>query len=310
MRKASIDKNFRRSCRGVAGFLTSCALALAALGGCGSTQERAITLDLAPSTGPLAVDIENFRGSVDLRAEPGAERVEIYGFVKADERFDSAKLDEVFGAVNVTAEVIEDGPRGTLRVRSSSLREEDDHRVDLVIRTPRCDGLRVVNEGGLVLAVNCAGATEVMNRRGSVEIRTSRPMVDPVTITTTDGNIYYQVPPGSTGQFDLLTLDGTTTFVDRTGNTSQSVPGARDAYAGALNDGTNPVVARTNNGDVRVWVIDNPVALVRMFRWKLYDPRDDWFEHGPRRHTRNLPTDHPEVTGPLTRTGPAFEMTP
>ncbi len=278
------------------------------LGGCGATQERAYALELAPSTGPLAIDIENFRGSVELRGDPSLETIQVIGRVWSDESFKKPDQEEAFAGVHITAEIEEEGPLGTLRVRSTSLRDDiDDHHVDLLILTPRCDGLRVVNSGGLVMAVNSGGATEIVNRSGSVELRTERPMVDPVTITTTDGSIYYQVPTGSTGRFDLQTLEGLTSFIDRVGGSTESRSDARDGYTGTLNEGTNQVVARTNRGDVRVWVIEDPVALVRVFRTRLPDPRDHVFLKGPRRFTRNLPVDHPEVTGPPSRQGRAFD---
>lgn len=267
------------------------------LGGCGSTQERAYTLELAPTTGPLAIDIENFRGSIELRTNPSLETVQVIGEVRSDEHFKKPVQDEIFASVDITARIEESGPLGTLRVRSTSTRTEPDHRVDLTIYAPRCDGLRVVNSDGLVMVVNTSGATEITNRSGAVELRTSRPMVDNVTITTTDGNIYYQVPPGSTGNFDLQTLDGMTAFVDRTGMSSESRSDSLQGYSGNLNEGTNDVVARTNNGDVRVWVIDDPVALTRMFKTKSFDLRDSMYLHGSQRYLRNLPVNDPEVTG-------------
>ncbi len=282
-----------------AGILGACGLLL---GGCSASQERAYCLELSPTTGPLAIDIENFRGSVELRTVPDLQTIQVIGEVRTAEKFNRPVQDEIFDAVAVSAKLEEDGSRGTLRVRSTSTRlETDDHHVDLTIFAPRCDGLRVVNQGGLVMVVNTGGATDIHNRAGTVELRTSRPMVDQVTITTTDGSIYYQVPPGSTGRFDLQTLEGMTSFIDRVGQSTQSRSGSFEAYTGTLNEGTNEVVARTNNGDVRVWVIENPVALTRMFKTRVPDIRDSMYLHGKQRYLRNLPVDHPEVTGPPPR---------
>ncbi len=312
---------------------------------CGPTRKLEYTLDLPPTTGPLALDIENFRGDIVVRIDPRSDAVKVLAAVHSDDN-DSESAHEIevpsdspnnppatpndipptdtptdtssytltatagsmTPVVNVTADLIEDGPRATLRVRSTSSRpNDDDSRVLLTVTAPRCDGLRILNRRGDITAVNTAGATQITNREGFVELRTSHLMVDPVTITTTDGNIYFQAPPGSTGRFDLQSLDGQTTFIDRAGQTSEGHNTIENAYSGLLNNGTNDIVARTNRGDIRVWIIERPVALTRLFKLRLTDPRDSLFTGGSRRHTLELPLDDPRVTGPSPRAGHAFD---
>lgn len=282
---------------------------------CGSTRTLDYTLDLAPTTGPLALDIDNYRGSVIVRIDPRLERAQVRATIRSEpggppsaEGETPAESANPIPPVDVSAELIEDGPRATLRVRSLTARDDDaDSSVHLSISTPRCDGLRISNRGGAVTAINTAGATQITNRDGFVELRTSRPMVDPVTITTTDGNIYFQAPPASTGRFDLHSLDGQTTFIDRVGQSLGAHKTTENSYTSVLNSGTNDIVARTNRGDIRVWIIERPVALTRMFKLRLMDPLDSLYTGGRRGYTRELPVDDPRFTGPSPRAGHAFD---
>ncbi|MEO1130963.1 MAG: hypothetical protein AAFX05_14820, partial [Planctomycetota bacterium] len=168
-----------------------------------------------------------------------------------------------------------------------------DHSVKLHITVPRADGVRLVNQGGLVEVVGSAGATHIENRKGSIELRTRHPMVEDVVLLAVDGNIYYQVPFGSTGQFDLETLEGRSIFRDFSGETDGTFSGSLLQIGTQLGDGGNMVVAKTNRGDVRAWVMEDPIELTRMFHIRQYDMRDHIFTDGSKRYRRNLPDDEP-----------------
>lgn len=303
-RPARLAPSFARVARGVLA-AALVALPLAGAGGCHSTQQREVALDIAPTTGLLAVDVENFAGSVELRVTGKGDTARVIADGHVDSFTTEPRHGDVAAGINVTTELIEEGARAVLKVRSTSAFEGSDHRVHLFISVPRCDGVRIVNAGGTVLVVGASGATEISNRFGAVELRTNQEMTDPVTITNVDGNIYYQVPTTSSGRFDLATLDGKVVYRDKVVGSDQqyAAPGMHQAR---LNNGENPVVARTNKGDVLVWVDKDPVALTRIIKKSFPDPRDMLFTSGSRRYTRNLPEDHPEVTGVRENRGYMF----
>lgn len=263
--------------------------------GCGGSETRRYAFDLAPTTRLLALDIENFRGSVEVRADARTDRPEVIATARAARslgEFEGAALYETW----TDASLEDESTRAVLRVRTGSPREDTgDHWVDLVVRVPHCEGLRIVNAGGTVLAVGTGGGTEITNHLGPVEFRTAEPVNEPVTITTTDASIFFQVPTGSAGEFDLATLEGIVRFRDRVAGTGQAyvAPGVHKASVG---EGDNTVVLRTNRGDINAWIDEDPVALTRLVRRGFPDPRDFWFLQGSRRHKRNLPDDHREVT--------------
>lgn len=283
-------------------------LAAFVLGGCGSSREHTYTLDVAPTTGLLAIDVENFAGTVEVRAGGPAsqgrsrpDRASIIVDAEVDASVDDqATRQEILDGMAVNADLIEDGARAVLRVRSTSSHAgANDHRSHLTIIVPRADGVRIRNAGGSVVVVGTGGATEIENRFGAIEIRTDKEMTQPVTLTNVDGNIYYQVPATSSGAFDLETLDGVVRYRDRVGSSDHVYSTGRTLHQARLNGGQSPVIARTNKGDVMVWVDKDPVALTRIIKRSFPDPMDMMFLQGSRRHTRNLPEDHPEVTGSL-----------
>lgn len=266
-------------------------LALLLLGGCGWTQYHGVELDISGVGDRLAIDVENYAGHVDIQVDPDIE----YACVKYALATEGLLLSEEerqagYERIGVTAQIIEQDGGSVLVARSTTNDPTNpDHRTHLRIVVPRCDGVRIVNNHGDVELVNVSGAIEIENRYGSVEVRTDTPMIWPVTITTVDGNIYYQVPAESTGMFDLMSLDGEASYKDEVGGTAMLRTTARHSTA-RLNDGTNPIVCRTNRGNVRAFVMENPTALTRAWKHTLPDIRQSMSLQGSRRHTRNLPT--------------------
>ncbi len=295
-----------RSMKGGSLMVWLAGLVAAPLVGCTAVDRRETVIDIAPTTGALALDVQNFAGGVEVRVDPRFETARVLATVRVKDSPGKIARAAALSRVSVQARIEEQGPRAVLSVRSTcDMADTAGHRADLYITLPRADGARVVTRDGLVMLVNTSGGTEIHNERGAVELRTSHAMNDPVTITTVDGSIYYQVPSASSGVFDLETLNGDVIYIDRLGETRHSTGDSR-RFTGQLNDGGNPVVARTNRGDIRVWVDKDPVALTRVFKEPIPDPRSMLFLQGSRRYTRNLPEDHPEITTPI-RTRPIYE---
>ena len=262
-------------------------------GGCASTAKvEKFTFPIDPSTTLLAVDVENTRGTVEVRtrAKDGAAHVEatLDAFTTASSP--SAADQHTKTRVDVTLEQAEG--RGVLRVRALNPEATDDIAVHLVIRVPQCDGMRIVNRGGNVVAVGTKGSADITNRDGAIELRSDYPQTGDMRLLVTNGSVFLQVPPGSTGVLDLETLKGQSILRDFSGDTNMLVA-SREALMTTLNDGTNPVVVRTNDGDIRMWVMEDPEKLTRIFKIPPPNPRAYMFKEGSKRYTRNLPDDEP-----------------
>jgi hypothetical protein len=81
-------------------------------------------------------------------------------------------------------------------------------------------------------------------------------MTEPVRMSSTDGNVIYQVGPGSTGRFEITSDKGTAEFYSRLGTVSRARP-EQGRYTAVLDDGANLVALHTNRGTARVMVLPN-----------------------------------------------------
>lgn len=261
--------------------------------GCASTARvHEQRIELPEGMQKLAVDVENFWGEVELRADRGREGA---AFVRAHVvtawDADKERRAEVGERVEVDAYIEEQAPgMAVLRVRTDKQIRGHEHGVRLYIEVPRADGTRIVNEGGFVEVVGVRGATYIENRFGMIELRTDHPLTENLTILNTDGAIWVRIPPGSTGAFDLQTMEGESVLRDVSGDAGE-VYATGPIFRTTLGDGTNRVLARTNSGDIRVSVMEHPQAYSRLVKRTMPSVTDGMFLEGSRRSTRNLPDD-------------------
>jgi hypothetical protein len=291
--------------RAIAAFFLLTAACALLLGGCGTTRSFDYELDHPLLAQGMAIDVRNFRGSVDVRVDPNLDTILVETRLHVSPHVVREDVDEVLDAIDVSAEVVEQERFAVLQVRSTTARPlADDHAVQLLITMPRCDGVYIENAYGLVELVNVRGAIRVSNHKGAIEVRTKHQMSDPVTLTAVDGSIWYQIPAGSAGHLDLESMEGEVRFADKVQGTNQVHDVSLTTFDATLNGGTSPILARTNKGNITVLVLEDPVALTRAF----HRPTPNWykmvFQKGSHRYLRNLPDDHPEVRSD-TRSGRA-----
>lgn len=235
-------------------------------GACASGQEHEISL-AAPPHSAMALDVVNPRGSVTVTADPKASGITVRSTAALDK---DARVQPGGGEydVNVTAEIVDDGGgRSTLVVRVDAPQGDatPPHRVDIDVTAPRCDGARIVNAGGPVRLDGATGAIQVENTDGSVQVRTPRPLSAPVALITTDGDVYLQAPPGTAGRVELRSLNGGAQFrsdIDRL----LDMKVRPDSVVGVLRGGENPIVLQSGDGDVGMWIMNDPLALTRWLR--------------------------------------------
>lgn len=265
-------------------------LAVALLSGCASSV-RTAQHERADPTALLALDIENFRGSVEVRVDPMCGEPQVYAQAFGAAFLEDDEADaEVQKAISLETELVEDKGRSTLVVRTTSTRKTNDHEVALVIHTPRCDGVRVRNRGGLVELVGVSGTLDIENSEGHVEVRTNKALTQDITVLVVDGTVYFQIPEGSTGEFDLETLQGVARFKNRVGDATNTYSTETQVQT-VLENASNRVVMRTNLGDLRVNVMDDPESYTRVLRFRRVDIEEGLYLQGSRRYTRNLPDD-------------------
>lgn len=238
-------------------------VALAPLAGCATVDERQTRLYAPTAVRGLAVDVEHDMGAVEIRIDPRLERAVVTEELRTEFLASDEQREAMQKNVHVQADVIDEGEGfGTLRIRSTS--EEplaSGRRVNLRITMPRCDGVRVRAHNGDVILVGVSGALQVEAQR-DIEVRTNQPLTAPVALLTQRGDVYLQMPEGSAGRIEAQSAEGQALF--------RSELVLLDGYyarpnlvRGVLAEGVNPMVARSDTGNVRVIVMDDPESLVR-----------------------------------------------
>lgn len=237
---------------------------LAALTGC-----RGVARVSVPITGPAitadtkpVVDVRNWAGPVSIVTDPSFDHASVRAKV-IPRRKGAPKGDDLERQTFLAAESTSQDGRATLRVVSETrLGDPDLSEVRLMIHVPSCGGLTVRSAGGTIKVRGpVSGPIDIENGAGNREggpviLRTSEVIRDPVSITTTNGKIHFQAPPGSSGEFDIRSEAGEAVMFALAG--SLNVTGATaDHFTGTLNKGENPATIRTGKGRAEVYIIEN-----------------------------------------------------
>lgn len=232
--------------------------------GCGrSTRGQSVAIDgiKLSQEHPTVVEVDNWNGSVTIRAIPGLKAPSVRAKVKAAGA-EAPKVGKLWEGVSVKATSSISGTERLLKVVSTATDDPPSQvSVDIEVRVAAVAETRVRNAGGQVELVHVNGPISVENGYGGrpggpVEVRTGEAMTFPVTISTTGGKVLYIVGPGSTGTFDIVADNGPARFTSLLGQVKDVHP-EYNHYRCILSEGTNPVSLRSGNGPVRASVVEN-----------------------------------------------------
>lgn len=213
--------------------------------------------------GPIGLDIELFAGDVNVLVDEKltATRVTLtrratHGWGRGSEA--KGSLDEI----QTSAEMVPGTLGQVLQVRASTLHPEPYYQgVDVDIRTPDVDGVRIHTSAGNVIARGVAGKVDIATRDGDVRVLTERPLTDSVRIINDYGNVDFRIRGESTGELDVQAFRGTVRQKVDHGQFRVYTGTDQSTLKGSLNNGTNPMVLRAADGDVRLAVVSNPEAV-------------------------------------------------
>jgi len=254
--------------------LGACILGAAALAavGCGSSRQQSWSLAV-PETSVLsegpAVDIENHRGSVEVRVEPWRADIEVSVAtnISGDHSGERARTIRD-GMLYEAGSRTDDGPP-VLHIRAVTAMPDDaDHATRIVVRMPSCGGVRIQNQGGTVRVVGAGGATEIENVDGAIEVRTDRAIDAPTLLSTTKGDVRWAVPLASSAALEAETGEGRILLrnpVAGQSDWSATWTGNRKVV-GSLNSGANAVSIRTHEGDINIEIRENPLNSAALLR--------------------------------------------
>ncbi len=213
--------------------------------------------------GPLSVDVISFSGSVRIEAVPEldhvtvhVERVATHGYGRKWE------ADDSLAEIDWSAEIVRNPVGPTLVIRTSTTHPEPHfQRVRIDITMPAADGVQIATRNGDVILDNVSGPIDLSTSNGNVRLMTPQPLVGPVSILNSYGDIDYRVRGESSGAFDCEAERGQVTHYTRYGQMVVDRATDHDSLKATLNGGENPVYLRTADGDIRVAVVADPTAV-------------------------------------------------
>jgi hypothetical protein len=219
------------------------------------------------TTGPLAVNVDNFAGDVEVRANPKAlvttvevRRVSSMGLGRMDEARE--ELVDVKWTATLEPRA---GGGDTLQIRANADNPEPHFfHADILVITPALDSVSVRTMNGNVAVVANQGPVDIETTRGNVRMLTPWPMTQAIRIITSEGSIDYRVRGESKGAFDAQSHGGEVRQLCQYGQWLSLAPeNDQDRLIATLNGGRNQILLRTSEKNIRIAVVPDPTNVGR-----------------------------------------------
>ena len=222
--------------------------------------DEPVAIDVA---GPVMVDVESFGGDVTIVADPElteavitVTRRAVHGLGRVEEA--SASLDEI----TYTIDTIPGSLGQTLIIRTATAHAEPHfQRADILVELPEVDGLYVRTDNGNVTAESVYGEIDIVTTDGDVRVMTPWAMTRPVSIINNAGDIDYRIRGESTAEFDCAAVRGKVSHRVRFGELIVHPGTAHNSLLATLNGGENRVLLRAADGNIRIAVVEDPIAI-------------------------------------------------
>jgi DUF4097 and DUF4098 domain-containing protein YvlB len=240
-----------------------CFIAILVLAGCQSQQVVNFNVATLATSGPVAIDVQSFAGNVTIIVDPSvvgtlvqATQLEI-GLDGVPERnvHMTCTTNVETGITGQTVHVVATCENNILDLVSA----------EIVIKAKSIHGVSVTTSNGNVTLLGISGPIDIRTKDGDVRVVTPLVMNEHVSIENRRGNIVYRVRGESSGIIDATAINGEVALDLRQGK-AIILPGSTgDHLVATFNDGTNPIIMRTVDGDVRLYVVADPVGSEPLF---------------------------------------------
>jgi|TARA_B100000959_G_C14925295_1_gene601270 hypothetical protein len=240
-----------------------CCIAMFVLVGCQSQQVVNFNTATLQTRGPVEIDVQSFGGDVTIIVDETVEGTQVFAN-QLELGTDGVPEPNVQMVCNTN---IETGVNGeTVHVIATC----DDNplgliRAEIVIKAKSIHGVSVITANGDVTLLGVSGAINIETKDGDVRVVTPLVMNEPVSIENRRGHIVYRVRGESSGMIDATAMNGEVALDLRQGDTTVLPGSTGDHLEANFNGGTNPIVMRTVNGDVRIYVVADPVGSEPLF---------------------------------------------
>lgn len=242
--------------------LASAALLTTFFAGCSVPTHHELRIsnanNAAKADRPLTIDIENYRGSVEVEIVNGLTKPTLQAWVMDESKGFMRLTDDALVKSWYAADVASVQGRPVLRILTKRNSETKPTSVRLVVQTPTCDGIRVRNSGGSVALKGVSGEISVENgykggEGGDISISTTHRIAEAMNLRTTKGGISVLVPANSQGKLDIVTPKGVPE-VNVRADGLDAVKKTLTAFAATLNGGAKPWSMLTAEGNIRLEV--------------------------------------------------------
>jgi hypothetical protein len=240
-----------------------CFIAIFALAGCQSPYVIHLPTKTLDTSGPVSIDVRSFGGDVTIVADPSVTGVTVWvlqrdvGAHRQDQLVQQIEFsaDVERSSIGEIVHIVVSDTGGPLRTI----------RADVTVRANTIHGVSIETEHGDVVVVGITGYLNIRTSDGDVRIVTPKAMTDPVAIENRRGDILYRVRRESSGMIDAIAMNGTATLELHYGD-GVILPGTTsDHLIASFNNGVNPVIMRTVDGNVRISVVADPMGSEPLF---------------------------------------------
>lgn len=234
----------------------------ATLGGCGTVMSSDDPVRFQIDE-PLGLDIQSFGG--DVVVEVDERRTDVKLIVTREGRHGFGRRKAAgrdVDTIDYQTEVINTERGKVMRlVTSTSAEQPELLRANVRILAPAIDGVKVRTTGGDIRLEMVRGELDLLTDDGRIMVQTAWAMTEPITIINNDGPIDFRVRGESSGRFDCETIGGRVSASVLFGQLVVDASTDADTFRAVLNNGTNPVEMRALDGDIRIAVMADPLAL-------------------------------------------------
>ena len=217
-----------------------------------------------PMSGVMDVEIDNFAGDVVIHST-GKSEGGTMDLVRraASEMGQRSELEDSLSDISLTYEVVDRGDRKALVIHATTKNAKPWFQaIDIDIAVPRLGVVIVRTNRGHVMATDFEDGVDIETTKGDVRVATNTPIRLPSTVLNKEGSIDWRVPPRSAGAYQLEAINGEVQVRVRKGSwLATDKRNDNNSNFGILNKGSNLVVLRTVEGDVQVFVGDNPTEM-------------------------------------------------
>jgi hypothetical protein len=213
--------------------------------------------------GTVDVDIDSFAGPVTIVTDSSLKettiamrRVASFGWGRDKE------AEEALSDIHYTVSLQRNEGRDVAVVRATTEHPETHFQsIEITVTVPELGSVRTHTSGGDVWVESNRGPADIVTSRGGIRVMTPWKMSGPITLVTCDGDVDLRIRGESTGSFDAASVGGAVKSRVRYGKwLALDQRNSSDVLFATLNEGTNPVVMRTSNGDVMISVINDPIS--------------------------------------------------